>query len=76
MSNISLVLIYKYIVHLRCCDDRRMMFSRNVFCGATNPRRPPGMIFFNLNETIVCIHDNVFQKPLSDEMSYSNICKI
>ena len=44
MSNMSLVLIHQYIVYLRCCDDRRMMFSRNVFCGATNPRRPPGMI--------------------------------
>ena len=44
MTNISLVLMHQYFVYLRCCDDRRMMFSRNVFCGATKPRRPPGMI--------------------------------
>lgn len=24
--------------------DRRTMFSRNVFCGATSPRRPPAMV--------------------------------
>lgn len=27
----------------RCEEERRMMFSRKVFCGATSPRRPPGM---------------------------------
>lgn len=33
-------------VYLRCELDRRMIFSRNVFCGATKPLRPPG-IFVN-----------------------------
>ena len=33
---------------LRCCDDLRMMFSRNVFCGATRPRLPPGIFFLSL----------------------------
>ena len=28
---------------LRCCDDLRIMFSKNVFCGATRPLRPPGI---------------------------------
>jgi len=31
-------------LYLRCELDRRMMFSRNVFCGATRPRRPPGIL--------------------------------
>lgn len=30
--------------NLRCELDLLMMFSRNVFCGATNPRRPPGIL--------------------------------
>lgn len=30
--------------YLRCELERRMMFSRNVFCGATSPRRPPGIL--------------------------------
>lgn len=33
----------EFYLYSRCEFDLRMMFSRNVFCGATNPRRPPGI---------------------------------
>lgn len=38
---------FQYFVvclYLRCEFERRMMFSKNVFCGATKPRRPPGIL--------------------------------
>lgn len=41
--------------YLRCELDRRMIFSRNVFCGATKPLRPPG-IFVN------CVQFRVIQQ--------------
>lgn len=31
------------ITYVRCELDLLMIFSRKVFCGATRPRRPPGM---------------------------------
>lgn len=34
---------FKKEEYWRCDEERRMMFSRKVFCGATSPRRPPGM---------------------------------
>lgn len=34
---------FKKEKYWRCDEERRMMFSRKVFCGATSPRRPPGM---------------------------------
>lgn len=37
-------------MYLRCELDRLMIFSRNVFWGATKPRRPPGIFFFGILE--------------------------
>lgn len=31
---------------LRWEFDRRIIFSKNVFCGATNPLRPPGILVY------------------------------
>lgn len=51
-------------LYLRCELERLMMFSRNVFCGATNPRRPLGILlcpsFFDPLE-----HFYPFSAPLS-----------
>ena len=37
-------LILKLKNDLRCCEDRLMMLSRKVFCGATRPLRPAGIL--------------------------------
>lgn len=33
-----------WVQYLRCEFERRIMFSRNVFWGATSPLRPPGIV--------------------------------
>lgn len=43
--NEQLKVIDSTIVYLRCEFERLIMFSKNVFCGATKPRRPPGIFF-------------------------------
>lgn len=43
-ANINQREIKKSVKYLRCELDLLIMFSRNVFCGATNPLRPPGIV--------------------------------
>lgn len=49
--------------YLRCELDRRMMFSRNVFCGATKPRLPPGIFVNYIQSRSIQYTGNRIKKP-------------